>query len=234
MKNLSLVILWLLVCLIIILPISKIMLSVFDYSLEFISYPGFAVFTALLSLAATGLLFIVKEMPQSTALSVFSAILPFFAFLNSGIYLLNSTNHITIVSMVVTVFCSFVICIRHSHLAVLKVISLILASLAVIPMIFLTFIVFTFGRIATVTVVDTVYSPDGAYYVEVIDSDQGALGGDTFVELYEKSAVDLFFIRISKKPERIYHGDWGAYKKLDIYWKDENTVVIGSSEYYVQ
>ncbi len=234
MRKMTLVMLWMLFGLVIILPVAEITLALFDYSLELISYTGFAVFTATVAITATGLTCIVKEIPNNNLLSTFIAILPFLALVGAVLYLFEPMNHITAAPMWVTVVCSFILCIRFSKPIILKVISLILSSLAVIPVIFFTFIALTFGRLAVNTVVETVYSPNGSYYVEVIDSDQGALGGDTFVELYEKSPVNLFFIKISKKPERIYRGDWGIYNALDIYWKDDGTLMIGSSEYRVE
>lgn len=89
-----------------------------------------------------------------------------------------------------------------------------------------------FGKLSANTVVRTVGSPSGQYYVEVIDSDQGALGGDTRVELNER-VLDLGVFGILKKPRRLYTGHYGEYMDMEIYWKDDSCVVIDSVCYSV-
>lgn len=68
-----------------------------------------------------------------------------------------------------------------------KIVSLVLSALMVLPIGFLSFIVLIFGDIGQNTVVQTVDCPSGEYYAQVINSDQGALGGDTFVDVYKKA-----------------------------------------------
>ena len=90
------------------------------------------------------------------------------------------------------------------------------------------YMMFPFGE---TTVVKELPSPDNTRYVQVIDSDQGALGGDTIVCLYEKKGVDLLILSITKKPEIIYIGNWGEFREMDIYWEDDSSLVINSFEY---
>ena len=72
------------------------------------------------------------------------------------------------------------------------------------------------------------------YYAEVIDSDQGALGGDTLVNVYKKGELNIFIFKIKKKPQRVYLGEWGEYKNMQIYWKNENCLIINSTEYKIE
>ena len=59
----------------------------------------------------------------------------------------------------------------------------------------------------------------------MIDSDQGALGGDTVVVVhYEKPVVHLGIVKIMKDPESLYVGDWK--EDIRISWIDDDTVVI--------
>lgn len=64
---------------------------------------------------------------------------------------------------------------------------------------FFDFIALIFGNIGQNTVVQTVESPSGKYYAQVIDSDQGALGGDTLVDVYEKSKINAILFKIEKE-----------------------------------
>ncbi len=92
----------------------------------------------------------------------------------------------------------------------------------------------TFGNIGQNTVVKTVSSPSGKYYAQVIDSDQGALGGDTHVDVYQECGINALLFRIEKNPRRVYFGDWGEYENMKIYWKDDNCLVINSVEYEME
>ena len=109
------------------------------------------------------------------------------------------------------------------------ILALVIFVLTVLPVTFFGFISLIFRNFGENTVVQTVESPDGAYYAEVIDSDQGALGGDTIVDVYEK-----VFFNISKKSQRVYQGDWGEFRDMEIYWKDEHCLVINSTEYTIE
>lgn len=68
----------------------------------------------------------------------------------------------------------------------------------------------------------------------MIDSDQGALGGDTLVDVYEKSAINAILFKIEKKPQRVYSGGWGEFNNMQIYWKDDECLKINSTEYKIQ
>ena len=91
-------------------------------------------------------------------------------------------------------------------------------------LIYLTFIVIglfglSFGEFGTNTIVDQQYSPNEMYRIVTVDSDQGALGGDTYVELQK-----IYFGIIKKNIETLYHGHWGEKPKL--IWVDNNMVRI--------
>ena len=55
------------------------------------------------------------------------------------------------------------------------------------------------GNLSSNTVVKTVKSPDCSYYAEVIDNDQGALGGATYVNIYENKVYFFGFFAVQKK-----------------------------------
>lgn len=115
----------------------------------------------------------------------------------------------------------------------LKVISLLLTALLISPVGFLGFIALVFGGIGKNTVIQSVPSPNGTYYAELIDSDQGALGGDTLVDVHHSKRINALLFQIEKKPQRVYHGEWGEFEDMEIYWKDDNCLVINSKEYDV-
>lgn len=116
----------------------------------------------------------------------------------------------------------------------LKVVALVLSALMILPICFFSFIALIFGNIGQNTVVQTVESPSGKYYAQVIDSDQGALGGDTLVDVYKKSGINSILFKIENKPQRVYFGEWGEFGNMQIHWKDDNCLVINSVEYEIE
>jgi len=72
------------------------------------------------------------------------------------------------------------------------------------------------------TVLNQTYSPDKKFRIDVIDSDQGALGGDTYVDLYKE-----YFNLVQQKIKIIYHGPYGDKPKVK--WLDNENVIINES-----
>ena len=126
---------------------------------------------------------------------------------------------------------AFFLIYEHGHGKVTKTFFGILSLLCICFFCVVLFFRLLFGNFGENTVVKTVESPNKEYYAEVIDSDQGALGGNTFVDVYEKSIIKTPILTVCKKPKRIYSGKWGEYKKMQIYWKDDTCLVINSVEY---
>ena len=129
--------------------------------------------------------------------------------------------------------CAFFLIYKHGRGTVIKTVFAILSLLCICFLCVILFFRLLFGSFGENTVVMTVRSPNKEYYAEVIDSDQGALGGNTFVDVYEKSIIETPVLTVCKKPKRIYSGKWGDYKKMQIYWKDDTCVVINSVEYKI-
>lgn len=115
-------------------------------------------------------------------------------------------------------------------MSIVKKIAIILGSiLGMLLVLFLGFAFFiklAFGPMWNNTVVDTVHSPENTYYAEVIDSSQGAMGGNTFVDVHKTEGKG--------SPQRVYSGDWGEYEDMEIYWKDDTCLVINGVEYEIE
>jgi hypothetical protein len=101
--------------------------------------------------------------------------------------------------------------------------------LAVLLLLFATFVgllSMVFAPLKPVkTVIQTLPSPGGTYEARVIDVDEGALGGSTIVEVERNSWL--------ARPKRIYLGEWLEYETMDIYWKNDDCLVINGKEYSV-
>ena len=71
------------------------------------------------------------------------------------------------------------------------------------------------------------------YYAYVIEHDAGATGGSTMVDVYENFKLDLLLFEIKKIGKRLYDGNWGEGRNMEVYWKDNDTLVINSIEYNI-
>ena len=83
-------------------------------------------------------------------------------------------------------------------------------------------------------VVKSVDSPNGTYYAQVINSDQGEMGGDTIVKVYVTKEFDAGIFKISRKPLRLYVGAKDEYKTMELEWIGEDRLRIDSKEYFVK
>ena len=80
------------------------------------------------------------------------------------------------------------------------------------------------------TVLQTTVSPDGAYVAQLIDNDQGALGGATVITLRRtEGEIDLLFFALEHKPETVYCGNWGEGFGKTLAWKDGDTLTLGGT-----
>lgn len=82
-------------------------------------------------------------------------------------------------------------------------------------------------------VVKSAVSPQKTYTAEVINNDQGALGGNTLVSVREEKKIDLLICEFSKVPICVYMGEWGEFDQMKISWKDEETLLINQKEYKI-
>lgn len=108
---------------------------------------------------------------------------------------------------------------------VLWILGGVLGTVIVVQLGIALFFVLLLGSIGQKTVVQTLPSPDGTYEARVIDVDQGALGGNTVVEVERNGFLT--------RPKRIYIGDWSEWKTMQIQWKDEHTLMINGKAYRV-
>ena len=229
--NVKKALLWLLFVLTLLFPMGTAISACFGYTFKLISVPAFAVAVAVLSVCAA-LAF--KSPPEHTAGQILLAIIAPASFINTVFYVFEDPQISVVVSALVSVGCGCYLTVKCGKPLLLKTAALALSALMVLPVGVFCFIALTFGNIGQNTVVQTAESPSGKYYAQVIDSDQGALGGDTLVDVYEKSKINVGLFKIEKKPQRVYTGDWGEFNTMQIYWKDDDCLVINSAEYEIK
>ena len=216
---------------VILLPLGSLLCACFGYTFKITSIPCFSTFTAILSVC----LMILSIQTKETAISkVPFAIFTPLSLINAVFYIPACRSAYVIVCMLICMGCSLYLTITFAKPSTLKAIALALSALMIFPACFLGFITLSFGSFGKNTVVKTIESPSKAYYAEIIDSDQGALGGNTQVDVYENKRINAFIFQISKKPQRVYLGNSGEFQSMEIYWKDDGCLVINSAEYKIK
>lgn len=210
-------------------PFGVALSSTMGYTFELFNDTVYAIMMAVVA----GYTVVLSANTEIGSFSKLQTVLAPISLIASVFFLLDVMSPWIVIIMAICVGC----CIYLSWISVrpklLKVISLILTALLISPVGFLGFIALVFGGIGKNTVIQSVPSPNGTYYAELIDSDQGALGGDTLVDVHHSKRINALLFQIEKKPQRVYHGEWGEFEDMEIYWKDDNCLVINSKEYDV-
>lgn len=222
--------------LVILLPSGVVFSSYFGYTFELASYSVFAILTALLSVCTVIFCVTVKESDENNIVKVLFSLLTPLSLINAIFYMFESSrNGVVIASVFICVICCCYLTIEHGKPLILKIISLGVSTLMSWPIILWCFIALIFGSIVQNTVIQSAESPNRAYYAEVIYSNQGALGDDIFINVYENKGIDIFIFKILKKPQSFYESDLGEFGNIEeIYWKDDNCLVINSAEYKIE
>ena len=231
MKKAISILMCLLFALTILYPAGVIITACFGYSFELISISAFAIAIAAISVCIVVLDLICKNTLENNTIRILLAIITPFSLINAVFYIFECPQIWVIASVLLSAGCCCYLTVKYGKPLTLKVVTLVLSALMILPICFFSFIALIFGQN---TVVQTVESPSGKYYAQVIDSDQGALGGDTLVDVYQDCGINALVFRIEKKPQRVYFGEWDEFNNMQIHWKDDNCLVINSVEYEIK
>lgn len=215
------------------IPLCDSMAGIFGY--DFILYSKevtLALLTGVVCLATVGLLKLKISLNKFN--TIFATILLPISILNA-LFFVTSANRVITTFIFVSCGCAIVIFGNYSNILALNILSGVIALPLLLWLLFLSFFTYTFGGISSLTVVKTLHSPQSTYIAEIIDSDQGALGGNTFVEVKKiKGKINVFMGEFSKLPIRVYTGEWGEFENMDIWWQDEHRIIINGIEHVIE
>lgn len=205
------------------------------YDFELNSVPVYMIILTLLSVGTIVFSILSKGQTDHSITSVLPLMLP-LSLVNIVLLVFNSPSIWVYVCAIHAAVCAVFLAVWHSGTTLVsKIIALVLSAIMFIPIGFCGLLGVYLADFGSVTVVETVESPSGKFRAEVIDSDQGALGGDTLVNVYNnRKHFNLLIFTISKKPQRVYTGEWRAYEHMKIGWKDDDCLVINSKEYDIK
>ncbi len=234
MKKVIPILIYVLFGLTLLLPLGTVLSACFGYSFELCSAPVFAVIIAVVSAVIVVLDFIFKNKYTNQAVIIMAAIIMPFSLINAVFFVFVSKSVFVAICMTVSLACCVHITLEYGEDAILQMLSVVLAVLMLLPACLISFLVFVFGDFGVNTVVKTVESPNESYYAEVIYADQGALGGDFFIQVCEDKGFNALIFKLKKAPVRINTGEILDVSKMDIYWKDDNCLVINSKKHKIE
>lgn len=242
---------YLLFFLTILIPIIRLILLWFDigfnkgYIIEFTYALVYEIILAIISIKVL-IIFCVNEFKVKDNISFKDNIsnnraIQIVLFLNCPLSFINSIfifaygpeTRWQILFLLIYSSCCLATTLFFSRPIALKVISLVISFLPAGITWLISFISLIFIGFTSRTVMNTIDSPSGKYYIEVIYADAGATGASTLVEVNEKYKIDLVILKITKKSRIIYNGRLNEYKNMEVYWKDDNCAVINSKEYMI-
>ncbi|MDD3141862.1 MAG: hypothetical protein PHX08_23245 [Lachnospiraceae bacterium] len=223
MKRIKSISFYLLFIPLIILPFGTMLSAFCGYRFELGSYLAFALATIIVAIVTVVLNVVEKEKNQNKMIA--GLMMP-LALINVVFYLYQQCSIWIALSLFISVGCCCYLTLSLGGPKAFKIFTLALSVIITLPIGFVCFILLIFGNIGKNSVVQSVQSPNGAYYAEIIDSNQGALGGGTFVDVYKKDALNLLLFKIADKPQRVFSGDWGEFTDMELYWKNDNCLII--------
>ncbi len=217
-------------------PIGVIITACFGYVFELFSVSGFAIILAALSLCLVVLCRLGKPVFDQPWVPIILAVTPLFSIINAVFFICTCPQLLVVIGVGISLGCCCFLAGKLGKPTWLKSVMLALTGVIVTPVISIGWVWFAagFGTTANEVVIREINSPNGTYYARVIERDQGALGGNTVVDVHEKSGVDLILFLIEKEPTRVHYGKLGAHKTMQIYWRGEDCLVVDAYEYQIE
>ena len=194
---------------------------------------------------------VINRKNKTKVTVVFSALIPLIALLfivvksistdTSGeyhnlyaVYITGKNTMIYIVNACVALICSMVLfysCGRGKAIRIGLGIMYTIMFAFIFLLFFMAFIMSDFGKN---TVIQAEMSPNAIYLAEVIDSDQGALGGASLVNVTKQNRdVYLLIGNLKKDAKEIYYGRWGESFEMTLRWETDNVLYINGNRYII-
>ena len=192
-----------------------------------VNYNAYTIALAAVFLIAAVWAAFIRDRETGKVMAVFTAILPLLLMIT---WLLMCTEgkmgKLGFIFMAISVICSSYVGLRFVKLEALFTVTSVIAALLMILIVGLTYL--NMFNLRKETVVKTLESPSGKFYVEVVDCDQGALGGSTVVYVHERGLNTFLFC--TETSWKFYEGQWRAYENMDIHWEENDVLFIDDME----
>lgn len=174
-----------------------------------------------------------EETEFSESARICAAFLPLITAVNLGVYVYKYKSVPIALVMGICLIFAAVIAEKVLEGNKAKVLSVVSSGFICLIVFVFSLLVVSISYFSAERLENFIVSPDRTYYAEVVNVDQGALGGDTVVYVHRSRGINLFLLSFNKIPQTVYIGEWGEYKTMQIEWKNENCLLINSEEYNI-
>ena len=213
-------------------PLLVVLTALFGFEVVVKDWLWYGILSTLIFAGLSIWLFIIKDKATSLLGRIFAALLLPTALVNVLFWALFGDWLIWGLSLIWVGFSVAMLLVYPRSWITKLTVGVVAGFMAVITLMACFIAAFPMGQN---TVVQSAESPNGAYRAELIDSDQGALGGDTLVEVhYLHDEVDAFIFLFRRTPNRVYRGDWGEFENIKISWKSDNELKINNKVYLIE
>ncbi len=187
----------------------------------------FAMLLNILSIIGIVFALIDQEKKLLKVQFIFLLAMPFMVLLYWISSIFFSSPKVIIYSALFCFFTSLFFLFRYIKPSNVHFFGWVMYSICIFLSCNLAFLTAIFGSIGKDTVLYSLKSPDKIYESQLIDSNQGALGGYTLVQVFNTTKrIDLFFFKFWKKPYLAYIGEWGEFETTRMEWEAEHTLYI--------
>lgn len=234
MKKLLSILAWCLLVLMAFSPVCSLICTVFGYKFTLVNPSAFAI--AIFALTAITVLMSIlsREILVNRIICVVMSVLTPLALINTGFYVRSCGTLWIIASVLICAGCSY-LTFRHGKPLSVRAGSLVLTAALLLPMVLICFVLSVAGKTQNYTILDTVDSPTGTCYAEIIDNDQGEKGGSKMVHIYPDKDIKTPIFLIRKKRiviyEEYYKQNEADKVQVVVEWKDDTHLVINGKNY---
>lgn len=234
MKKLLSVLSCLLLALIAFSPVCSLVCTVFGYKFTLVNPGAFAIAIFVLTAVTVLVSVLYREVLENKIICIVVSALTPMALINTGFYVRSCGTLWIIASVLICVGCGY-LTFRHGKPLSVRAGALVLTASLLLPMALICFVMSVAGKTQNYIVLDTVDSPTGAYYAEIIDNDQGEKGGSKMVHIYPDKDIETPIFLIRKKRimifEEFYRAGEADKTEVAIQWKDDTHLVINGKDY---
>ena len=234
MKKVLSVLSCLLLALIAFCPVFSVICYVFGYKFTLVNPSIFAV--AIFALTAITVLvsLLCRETLENNILCVVVSALTPMAFINTAFYVRSCGTLWLVASVLICAGCGY-LTFRHGKPFSVRTAALVLSAGLLLPMVLICFVLSVAGRTQNYVLLDTVESPTGAYYAEIIDNNQGEQGGTKMVHIYPHKDIQTPIFHIRKKRiiifQEYYKNNEANKIEVVVQWEDDTHLVINGENY---
>lgn len=232
--NITTILFFILLGYIIFFPAFLILCSFIGYKFE-VEYPTiYSVIGVVIALSTVVFTFVFKDYTKPKITIYLCSISPIIALISTVIYTFNYPTLTAMICSLLISVCCYILLLKDTKGKK----NIVITSVAFVVLFAFTFLLsgifLVFCNFGSDTVIKTVDSPDGSRYAQIISINQGALGGNTVVDVkkYNKD-IPLILFRISKKPNRVYIGEWGEFENMEIHFTSEDKLTINGKDYKI-